>query len=754
MKSKTLAFATLMLVTAFLLMQAIAPLAALAGTSWTDTGGGLSGYTIYSLAYDSVHNVLYAGTGSIGVWKYDGTIWTNTGGGVSGYSIPSLAYDSTHDVLYAGTSNGVWKYDGTIWTDTGGGVLSCIFSLAYDSSHNLLYAVASNVETNSYGVWKYDGMIWTDIGGGLSGYSISSLAYDSSHNLLYANASNVETNSYGVWKYDGMSWTDTGGGVSGCTLAYDSTHNLLYAGTEKGVWKYDGTSWTDTGGGLSGYYIPSLAYDSSHNLLYAGCYDPSGGPLDPKSGWRTGIAKGVWKYDGTSWTDTGGGVSSYYISSLAYDSTYDVLYAGTDGGYGVWRYATPAPTSRTWGHDSIGVTTPAQDWYLAEGCTAGGFETWVLVQNPNDSPAEVSLTYMTPAGPVSGPTANLPPNTRKTFNVADTVPGNWEVSTKVSANKPLIAERAMYGPGRAWGTDSIGASQTSKTWYLAEGCTNGGFETWALVQNPNDKPADVSLTYMTPEGQKPGPSVTLLPNTRKTFNVADTVPGNWEVSTLVSSKEPVIAERAVYWNNRKGGHESIGVTNPEETWYLAEGSTGGTFETWILVQNPGDSIASVDLTYMTEAGEKPGPHLDLAPHSRKTVNVAELVPDTWSVSTKVTSKQPVIAERAVYWNGRIEGHDSIGTTTPAKTWYLAEGCTGAGFETWVLVQNPNPSPAGVQLTYMTPSGPVVGPSETIGSNSRKTFNVAETVPGVYEVSTKVTSNLPVIAEKAMYGDGK
>jgi len=36
----------------------------------------------------------------------------------------------------------------------------------------------------------------------------------------------------------------------------------------------------------------------------------------------------------------------------------------------------------------------------------------------------------------------------------------------------------------------------------------------------------------------------------------------------------------------------------------------------------------------------------------------------------------------------------------------------------------------------------------------KTFNVAETVPGVFEVSTKVTSNVPVIAEMSMYGDGK
>jgi hypothetical protein len=50
MKSKTLALATLLLVTTFLLTQAITPTAALAGNvTWTDTGGGVSS-SVASLA--------------------------------------------------------------------------------------------------------------------------------------------------------------------------------------------------------------------------------------------------------------------------------------------------------------------------------------------------------------------------------------------------------------------------------------------------------------------------------------------------------------------------------------------------------------------------------------------------------------------------------------------------------------------------------------------------------------------------------
>jgi hypothetical protein len=110
---------------------------------------------------------------------------------------------------------------------------------------------------------------------------------------------------------------------------------------------------------------------------------------------------------------------------------------------------------RTGGHDSIGVTTPATTWYLAEGCTAGGFETWVLVQNPNDASAEVTLTFMTDSGPVDGPTQTLGPNSRFSWNVSSYAT-SYNVSTKVEADLPVVAERAMYWGDRTGGHDSIG----------------------------------------------------------------------------------------------------------------------------------------------------------------------------------------------------------------------------------------------------------------------------------------------------------
>jgi hypothetical protein len=83
-----------------------------------------------------------------------------------------------------------------------------------------------------------------------------------------------------------------------------------------------------------------------------------------------------------------------------------------------------------------------------------------------------------------------------------------------STGGDIVCERAMYGGNRAWGHDSVGVSQTAPDWYLAEGCTGTGFETWVLVQNPINSPATVALVFMTPSGTQADPTETLPANSR------------------------------------------------------------------------------------------------------------------------------------------------------------------------------------------------------------------------------------------------
>ena len=68
---------------------------------------------------------------------------------------------------------------------------------------------------------------------------------------------------------------------------------------------------------------------------------------------------------------------------------------------------------------------------------------------------------------------------------------------------------------------------------------------------------------------------------------------------------PGIAERAMYFGANPlwiGGHESVGVTLPSRSWFLAEGATGPFFETFVLFANPTATAADVDVRYLPASG--------------------------------------------------------------------------------------------------------------------------------------------------------
>jgi len=306
------------------------------------------------------------------------------------------------------------------------------------------------------------------------------------------------------------------------------------------------------------------------------------------------------------------------------------------------------------------ISSPEKTWYLAEGCTAQGMQTYILVQNPGSEAAHIKLTFQTGRGEVPGPEVDLPGGRRTTFLANTYVPNNTDVSTKVESDKPVICERAMYGAGMVWAHDSIGVTTPSPTWYLAEGCTAQGMQTYILVQNPGSEAAHIKLTFQTGRGEVPGPEVDLPGGRRTTFLANTYVPNNTDVSTKVESDKPVICERAMYGAGMVWAHDSIGVTTPSPTWYLAEGCTAQGMQTYILVQNPGSEAAHIKLTFQTGRGEVPGPEVDLPGGRRITFLANTYVPNNTDVSTKVESDKPVICERAMYGAGMAWAHDAVG----------------------------------------------------------------------------------------------
>jgi hypothetical protein len=744
---------TLLLAPALLFIAAVAPQGAVAATTftWTKTGdpGNAFKYNIVSLAQDPVHNVLYAGTDGHGVWKYSYSTWTSTGGGVAGFRINSLAYDTNHNVLYAGCfssstgDKGVWKYNGSTWTSTGGALInSYVPSLVYDPAHNLLYAGTGE------DVWKFDGSTWTYAGTGMPTLTVKCLSGESSafkYNILYAGTDF----GHGVWRYNGTTWASTGGSVSSYTvnaLCFNTIGQYAgYAGTTgHGVWRWNGAKWTSLGGGVSNFTINSLCYDSSTGRLFAGTE-----------------GHGVWAYYNNTWTDTSPtpnrGVAGLTINALT-SAMGQALYAGTaqDGAYTTF-FSPDQPTT------SVS--------YMAEGTTAWGFASYLSIENTYNYPLQVSIGYLTSQnqGKPIYQYVTLPAQSQTTINPANLVK-NMDWSAVVycqDQTKTISVDRTMFWTGTGApsqeGHNSVGVSAPANTWYLPEGCSAFGFETWLLIQNPNSCPANCKVTYMI-EGEAPRTISHAVPaKSRQTYDMGTDI-GQKNASIKVDSDVPVIPERSVYRNNRREGSDSIGTTTPSNDYFLAEGTSAWGFTTYVLIQNPNPSPSNVTLTYMTPSGPRVQPAFSLAGNSRKTIKVNDVAGmGNTDFSTQVHGTQPIIAERSMYWGmGTSLGeacHDSIGLTSAHTAFYLPDGQTStgsSGYETWTLVQNPNTSAVTVEISYLKSGGGAVTFTDSIPANSRKTYKMADKIPSG-RASVRVTSKTAgkkIMVERAMYWNNR
>src|SRR5262249_45344955 len=87
---------------------------------------------------------------------------------------------------------------------------------------------------------------------------------------------------------------------------------------------------------------------------------------------------------------------------------------------------------------------------------------------------------------------------------------------------------------------------------------------------------------------------------------------------------------------------------------------------------------------------------------------------------------PFLAERSIYWGGRIEGSNTIGSPVPAVLWDLPEGSTTSLFDTYAAVMNPTAHAITFTATvFIEGIGMFTSPAQTLPALSRKTFNMKD-----------------------------
>ena len=723
-----------------------------AGTRFDDTN------TCYGVV------LFYNGNNVVEQYRYD----PGTGNNGVLYGVDALSATDVWAVggwNMAGNGGVILHGDGTNWTVAAQNQPNLMQVSVGDDANNVWAAGYSGPFDSPTGkILFFNGTNWTEVHSE-AGLNISTVyALDNTH--VWAFAGSPTGGAGKILFFDGFSWSEQQTIPAGTGL-----YNFRGTGTDN-LWASCGVGpQRPEGSGAIYKFNGTSTWEQvyTRDQWLEGLY-----VADANHVWAAGEFGTVVFFNGSSWSVLAGGVDGAGDVNLHGADGYDAAHVWVSGQTENEELPTIAFIAPTPAGSEVGVQMPA----LLSGTnvsmkfnqvTTGGSSTAIPQKDPTVKFQVVGGTCMevqtsaTHTGKIEVSVAYDPATLTipaSSLRLMHKQGGTWVDVTKSvdSANHLVTGEVDSLSPF------VLGAT----AFYFAEGNTRTNFQEYLCMGNSGDQAASANVTYMFSDGTTKDASYSVPANSRYTVDVNSEVGPNKELSLKVLFDSPnLVAERPMYFNyNGKwtGGHDAVGATAPNTKWYFAEGNTLPEFDQYITVLNPGNAAASLTFHYIVEGqGEKLVTE-QVGPHSRATFKTRDQIGDGKNVSLYLESDQPVVAERPMYFNylglaanNWTGGHDVVGTNSPAKDWYFAEGTTrknsvDGAFEQWLCLQNPGTTPLTISATYQLAvgQGNPVAKSYTVPAQQRLTVSVNGEIGPDKDCSVHLNSTSDFIAERPMY----
>ncbi|MEW6251770.1 MAG: hypothetical protein AB1716_14085 [Planctomycetota bacterium] len=203
------------------------------------------------------------------------------------------------------------------------------------------------------GIAAWNGRTWRPLGTGLNATEGEAVAVydDGTGPALYVGGSFLSAGGVSarrIARWDGTAWSGVGGGIGGSSIYTATVYDLLVFDDGRGpalfaagifntaggapannVARWDGRTWSSLGAGLTGsglvYAYPMCAFDDGHGpaLHVGGLFTHAGGMP----------ASSIARWDGSAWSEVGGGVSGGHYPAVYALATFDdglgqALYVG------------------------------------------------------------------------------------------------------------------------------------------------------------------------------------------------------------------------------------------------------------------------------------------------------------------------------------------------------------------------------------------------------------------------------------------
>jgi hypothetical protein len=195
---------------------------------------------------------------------------------------------------------------------------------------------------------------------------------------------------------------------------------------------------------------------------------------------------------------------------------------------------------------------------------------------------------------------------------------------------------------------------------------------------------------------------------------------------------------------------------PNGSWFLAEGIAHEAlpgFVTFYLIVNENPEAVNVRAYFSREDGKTFARTFTVAANARQTINLKDIggVGTFGAVFQSLTPGFDIFVERSIYWGQNLEGSTGeVATKSLSTQWYFGEGSRDF-FSNYFLLFNPNQVGGSATFTFFLENGTTVQRDISFTAQQRVTMDASLVEElAAQNFGVKITSTVPVVAERAMY----
>ncbi len=277
----------------------------------------------------------------------------------------------------------------------------------------------------------------------------------------------------------------------------------------------------------------------------------------------------------------------------------------------------------------------------------------------------------------------------------------------VARDTPAATPPTFATTVEAWMPTVPTASALTSTWFCPGVPATGAAGTAGdiVVANAGTTPMTGRITFMAGEGQSVQIPLSVAANERGVVSAATSLQAPYVSAVVeIDGGGGLVEQRAT---QEAGTSVTPCTTQTSAHWYLAEGFTADQSSEQLVLSNPFDQSAIVDIGFATDEGSREPPELNGYPIPPRSVQVIDLdsiaARDEAQVAIRVdATKGTLVVGRAQLYNGdgRLGYSMTLASPTLRSQWWFANGAKGADTSERFSIYNPTSTDVQVTPLYL------------------------------------------------------